>query len=201
MFTGIITNIGLVEELNFSDKKDLLIKVSTTKTPERKLDLGCSISCNGVCLTLIEKDCSKKRNQLSFQASKETLEKTNFQSLHIGDALNLEFAMKLGDELGGHMVSGHVDGCAKIEKIVKIKDSYKFTFTAENNLLKFISEKGSVTLNGTSLTVNKTEGNYFSVNLIDHTINNTTFETTKVGDLVNLEVDMLARYLDGIVNR
>ena len=193
MFTGIITNIGIVEELNFNKEKDLLIKISATKILQRKLQIGCSISCNGTCLTLVDKKISAKKNILSFQVSKETLEKTNFKKLKISDSINLEFAMRLGDEFGGHLVSGHIDGCAKINKITKIKDSYKFTFTAEKKLLKFISKKGSVTLNGTSLTVNEVKGNSFSVNLIKHTIDNTTFKFTKISDLVNLEVDMLAR--------
>ena len=114
--------------------------------------------------------------------------------------INLEFAMKLGDEFGGHMVSGHVDGCAKISQIEQIKDSHKFTFTTDKNFSKFISEKGSVTLNGTSLTVNEVEEKgSFSVNLISHTIENTSFKLAKIGDAVNLEIDMIARYLDRLV--
>ncbi len=200
MFTGIITNIGAVEELEFGAKKDLLVKISTKKIIGRKLEIGCSIACNGVCLTLIKKEISQKKTLLNFQASKETLDKTNLKNWQISELVNLEFALRFGDELGGHLVLGHVDGCAKIVAIKKIKDSHKFTFAVKDkNLMKFISPKGSVTLNGTSLTVNEVEDENFEVNLIAHTIENTAFKIAKVGDLVNLEIDMMARYLERLI--
>jgi riboflavin synthase len=201
MFTGIITNIGTIENLEYSKTKDLLMKISVTKTPKRKLEIGCSISCNGACLTLIEKKISGKKNILSFQVSNETLAKTNLKNLKLAEKINLEFAMQLGDELGGHMVSGHIDGCAKISKITKIKDSYKFAFETEKKLMKFISKKGSVTLNGVSLTVNEVKENSFCVNLIHHTIDNTTFKYANIGNLVNLEIDLLARYIGELLKK
>lgn len=196
MFTGIITNLGIVEELKTNNKKDLLLKISTKKVVNRKLEIGCSIACNGICLTLIKKEVKGAKNIFSFQASKETLEKTTLRNWQVGDLINLEFALRMGDELGGHLVSGHVDGFGKISAIKAIKDSHKFTFIAPKDLMKFIADKGSITIDGTSLTVNKVDKNSFSVNLIAHTIENTIFKNSQVGDVVNLEIDLLARYFE-----
>jgi riboflavin synthase len=196
MFTGIITNIAAIEELTYNKNKDLLLKISLQEKVKRKLEIGCSISCNGVCLTLIDKEISAKKTILSFQVSKETLSKTNFSNLKINDLINIEFSMKLGDELGGHMVLGHVDACVKVKEIKKIKDSYKFTFSADKKLIKFIVKKGSVTLNGVSLTVNEVKENNFSINLIRHTIENTNFKFSQINDLINFEIDLFARYLN-----
>ena len=197
MFTGIITHLGIIEELKSNSKKDLLIKISTAKNQvKRKLEIGCSIACNGTCLTLVAKKISGQKIIFSFQVSNETLEKTNLKNWKIDQLINLEFSMRLGDELGGHMVLGHVDGCAKITKITPIKGSQKFIFNADKKLLKFIAAKGSVTLNGVSLTVNEAKGSSFSVNLIPHTIEYTSFRDSKIGDLVNLEIDVIVRYLE-----
>lgn len=203
MFTGIITHLGILKEIKTNNKKDLLLKISVcsakdegkkgvTKKINRKLEIGCSIACNGICLTLIE----KKNNVFSFQASKETCEKTTIKNWKIGQKINLEFAMRLGDEFGGHMVLGHVDDIAKIKKITPVKDSKEFIFETKKELMKFIAKKGSVTLDGVSLTVNEVKKNSFSVNLIPHTIANTTFNNTVVDDLVNLEIDAIARYVE-----
>lgn len=191
MFTGIITHLGKISELKKNPKKDLLLKISVVGKINRKLVIGCSIACNGICLTLIE----QKKSLLSFQASRETCEKTTLENWKIGEEINLEFALRAGDELGGHMVLGHVDGTAKILAIQPIKDSKKFTFSTKKELMKFIAEKGSVTLNGASLTVNKVEKNSFSVNLIPHTIANTAFKNAAVNDFINLEIDVIARYV------
>jgi len=191
MFTGIITHLGKISELKKNPKKDLLLKISVVGKINRKLVIGCSIACNGICLTLIE----QKKSLLSFQASRETCEKTTLENWKIGEEINLEFALRAGDELGGHMVLGHVDGTAKILTIQPIKDSKKFTFSTKKELMKFIAEKGSVTLNGASLTVNKVEKNSFSVNLIPHTIANTAFKNAAVNDFINLEIDVIARYV------
>ena len=191
MFTGIITHLGKISELKKNPKKDLLLKISVFGKINRKLVIGCSIACNGICLTLIE----QKKSLLSFQASKETCEKTTLENWKIGEEINLEFALRAGDELGGHMVLGHVDGTAKILAIQPIKDSKKFTFSTKKELIKFIAEKGSVTLNGASLTVNEVEKNSFSVNLIPHTIANTAFKDSAVNDFINLEIDVIARYV------
>lgn len=199
MFTGIITNIGKVEALDFNTKKDLLLKISTDKNKiSRQLEIGCSIASNGICLTLISKKISGKKIIFSFQASNETCKKTNLKNWKIAEEINLEFALRLGDELGGHMVLGHVDDLAKIKKITKIKESHEFIFETKKELMKFIASKGSVTLNGVSLTTNEVKGNSFSVNIIPHTIANTNFKNAKIGDLVNLEIDPIARYVEKI---
>jgi len=196
MFTGIITNLGIVETLKTNSKKDLLLTVATGKILKRKLEIGCSIACNGICLTLISKKKLGTKNIFSFQASNETLQKTTLKNWQVGDLINLEFALRMGDELGGHLVAGHVDGCAKISGIEAVKESHKFTFTPQKDLMKFVAPKGSITINGTSLTINEVTKDSFSVNLIPHTIENTSFKNIKAGDLVNIEVDLLARYLE-----
>lgn len=191
MFTGIITHQGQVVELKQNAKRDLLLKISVAQKITRKLAIGCSIACNGICLTLIE----QKKNTLSFQASKETCAKTSLEKWKIGQIINLEFALRAGDELGGHLVLGHVDGVAKIKKIEAVKTSKKFTFEAPKDLMKFIASKGSVTLDGVSLTVNEVKKNLFSVNLIPHTIANTAFRNATLNDSINLEIDVIARYI------
>lgn len=191
MFTGIITHLGKVAEIKQNEKSDLLLKISVAQEIDRKLKIGCSIACNGVCLTLIKQEGTL----LSFQASKETCDKTTLANWQINQEINLEFAMRAGDEFGGHMVLGHVDGIAQIKEIEIIQESKKFTFEAPKDLMKFIAQKGSVTINGTSLTVNEVNKNIFSVNLIPHTIDNTAFKNTAVEDFVNLEIDVIARYI------
>lgn len=191
MFTGIITNLGVVEELTPDAKKDFLLKISTPKKILRKPKIGCSIAVNGICLTLIS--CAK--NIFSFQASEETCKKTTLKNWMTKQLVNLEFALKVGDEFGGHMVLGHVDAVVKIIAIKQIKNSHKFIFAAEKKLMKFIAEKGSVTLDGVSLTVNEVKKNSFSANIIPHTFANTNFKNLKIADSVNLEIDVVARYL------
>lgn len=194
MFTGIITNIGIVEKIKFSPKKDCLLAISIKEKISRKLEIGCSIACDGICLTLIKKE----KNLLFFQASEETGAKTALKKWFIGKKINIEFALRVGDEFGGHIVSGHIDGCAKLKTVKTIKDSISMTFALEKNatsLTKYIVEKGSICLNGTSLTINKTNGKLFAVNIIPHSLNNTNFAEIKVGDLVNVEIDLIARYV------
>ncbi len=199
MFTGIITNLGIVESLSSNKEKDLLIKISTQNKLDRKLKIGCSISCNGICLTLIKKEISGKKIIFSFQVSEETCKKTNLKNWKIGELINLEFAMQIGDEFGGHMVLGHIDDCVKIISIKKVKDSFKFTLENKKNIRQFISSKCSVALNGVSLTVNEVKNSSFSVNIIPHTIKNTSFKNYKVKDLVNIEIDLIARYLKNLI--
>lgn len=201
MFTGIVTNIGKIEELKFTSKKDCSLKISTAKITKRKIEIGCSIACNGICLTLVKKETATQKNNFFFQVSEETCAKTNLKNWKIGQQINLEFSMRMGDEFGGHMVLGHVDGVAKIKDIKPVKGSYKFIFEVEKNLMKFITEKGSVTLNGVSLTVNDVIKNLFSVNIIPHTFENTGFQNLKIGDSINLEVDAMARYAARILQK
>lgn len=198
MFTGIITNIGKVESLSKNSAKDLFLKISTDKNKvTRKLEIGCSIACNGICLTLIKKEIKGTTLLFSFQASLETCKKTTLNNWQLKEEINLEFALRVGDEFGGHIVLGHVDATGKIESIKQVKDSNIFTFSAPKSLMKFIAKKGSITINGVSLTVNEVKNNEFKANLIQHTIENTVFRNTKVGDFVNLEIDTIARYILG----
>ncbi len=200
MFTGIITNLGKVEKLEINNKKDALIVISCEKKNlKRKLEIGCSIAINGICLTLISKKILKENYLFSFQASNETCEKTTLEKLKIGEIVNLEFALRVGDELGGHMVLGHVDEVAKIVEIKKIKQSTKFTFSSSKKIMRFVAKKASIVINGVSLTINEVSGKNFSVNIIPHTLENTNFKHLKVGNLVNLEIDAIARYLDRLI--
>ncbi len=202
MFTGIITHIGNIESISRNQKHDLLLEISLAKKEIlRKLDIGCSIACNGICLTLIKKISKNLKTVLSFQASDETCNKTTIINWKKNQPINLEFALRVGDELGGHMVLGHVDAKAKIQSIKKVKQSNKFTFLAPKELMKFIVEKGSITIDGVSLTVNQVAKNSFSVNIIPHTLTNTAFSQAKVGDLVNLEIDAMARYAAKILKK
>ncbi|MFT6331798.1 MAG: riboflavin synthase [Lentimonas sp.] len=193
MFTGIITHIAKIQELNSKPNSDLEIALEINDKIERKLEIGCSISCSGACLTLTKKE----ENLLFFEASNETLSKTTIKNWKIGNEINLEFALRMGDELGGHMVSGHVD---KVAKILSIKpanqDSTIFDIEIPKDLVKFITTKGSIVLNGVSLTINQVFDNSFNVNIISHTLQNTNFRNLKLGDYLNLEIDLIARYLE-----
>ncbi len=197
MFTGIITNVVKLQNLSALSNQDLLITLELPKNNNRTLEIGCSIACNGACLTLVE----KTKDTLSFQASPETLNKTSIGSWKVGDKINLEFALRMGDELGGHLVAGHVDDVTKIIDIQSVnKDSWNFIIALPKNLTKFIAPKGSVVLNGVSLTINEVSDETFSVNIIKHTFDNTNFSSLKVGDTINLEVDLIARYVERMTN-
>lgn len=188
MFTGIITDIGEIIELE--QRGDLRARIKTAYDTDG-IDLGASIASDGVCLTVI----SLGDDWYDVEISAETVSKTNLDTWSVGKKVNLERALKVGDELGGHIVSGHVDGIAEIIKMEDEGDSTRISFRAPQDLAKFIAEKGSVTLNGTSLTVNEVEGNEFGINVIPHTQQVTTWGTAKVGDMVNLEIDTMARYV------
>ena len=196
MFTGIITDVGKIQKvtINKDGAGDTRFDVLTSYDPE-SIDMGASIAHSGVCLTVIEKGTSEAGHWFAVEASKETLDVTSAKNWQAGTALNLERALKMGDELGGHIVSGHVDGLATIKAITPEGDSMRFTFEATRELMPFIAPKGSVTLDGTSLTVNEVEGLTFGVNLIQHTQAVTTWGQSAVGDIVNLEIDVLARYV------
>ena len=188
MFTGIISSMGTVETLIGSDAG-----VRLTMHVDFDLDdveIGASISHAGCCLTVV----SKQGRSYDLDVSNETLSLTNLGQWQEGSKVNIERALKIGDELGGHIVSGHVDGLAKLISVKQDGDSYRLTFEAPAPLYRFIAPKGSVALDGISLTVNEVEGNTFGVNIIPHTWLHTTLSKTTVGDSVNLEVDRLARY-------
>ena len=191
MFTGIVTDIGEILELE--QRGDLRARIATA-WPVAGIDIGASIACEGVCLTVVAKG-DAPRNWFDVEISAESVSKTNLGGWKTGKKLNLERALKVGDELGGHIVSGHVDGVAVIEEMHDEGDSTRISFRAPDALARFIASKGSVALNGTSLTVNEVEGNRFGVNLIPHTQAVTTWGRARVGDGVNLEIDTLARYV------
>ena len=191
MFTGIVSDIGTIERTEM--RGDLRARISC-RYDMASVDLGASIACDGVCLTVV----AKGADWFEVDISAETLSKTNIggnNGWHAGKQINLERALRVGDELGGHIVSGHVDGIAVIDDIRDDGDSIRVTFSALPALTRFIAMKGSVALNGTSLTVNEVEGDSFGVNLIPHTREFTTWSERVTGDGVNLEIDTLARYV------
>lgn len=193
MFTGIISDQG--EVIALEQRGDLKARIATSYDVE-SIELGASIACDGVCLTVIAKG-SSPRNWFDVEISAESVNLTNIgrNSWHKGRIINLERALKVGDELGGHIVSGHVDGVAQIIAMRDEGDSTRYTFDAPDSLARFIAPKGSVALNGTSLTVNEVSGSQFGVNIIPHTKEVTTWATAKVGDWVNIEIDTMARYV------
>jgi riboflavin synthase len=191
MFTGIITDIGTV--LETEQQGDLRARIGTGFEVDG-IDIGASIACDGVCLTVIALG-RDPQNWFDVQISAESVSKTNLDTWSAGKRLNLERALKVGDELGGHIVSGHVDGVAEIVAMQDEGDSTRVTLRAPDALAKFIAPKGSVALNGTSLTVNDVNGTDFGINFIPHTKEMTTWGDAKTGDRVNLEIDTLARYV------
>lgn len=193
MFTGIITDIGTVS--NLEQHGDLRVRINT-RYDHNGIDIGASIACSGVCLTVIEKGVANTQNWFDVEVSAETISKTNIGAKwQAGAQVNLERPLKVGDELGGHIVSGHVDGVATVTSITDEGDSTRVTFEAPMPLAKFIATKGSVALNGTSLTVNNVDGASFDVNVIPHTKSETTWGDLAIGDPINLEIDTLARYV------
>ncbi|MCR9107782.1 riboflavin synthase [Marivita sp. XM-24bin2] len=188
MFTGIVTDIGEIRSLEH--RGDLRARIGTAYDTQN-IDIGASIACSGVCLTVVELG----PDWFDVEISAETLDKTNIGQWVEGQKINLERALKVGDELGGHIVSGHVDGLAEIVEMRPEGDSVRYTFEAPRALARFIAPKGSVALDGTSLTVNEVDETRFGVNIIPHTQEVTTWGASKVGDRVNLEIDTLARYV------
>lgn len=193
MFTGIITDIG--EILETEKRGDLRARILTRYDIET-IDIGASIACDGVCLTVVATG-EAPRNWFDVDISAETVNLTNIgqNDWSAGRRINLERALKIGDELGGHIVSGHVDGVAHLVEMFDEGDSTRMVFEAPEPLAKFIAPKGSVALNGTSLTVNEVAGCRFGVNVIPHTKEVTTWGDRRVGDAINLEVDTMARYV------
>ncbi len=188
MFTGIVTDMGEIVELE--QRGDLRARIKTSYDTGG-IDIGASIACNGVCLTAIELG----PDWFDVEISAESVSKTNIGTWTVGARVNLERALKVGDELGGHIVSGHVDDVAEIVKIRDEGDSTRVTIKTTPALSRFIASKGSITLNGTSLTVNEVEGDEFGVNFVPHTKKVTTWGEMAEGDKVNLEVDTMARYV------
>lgn len=191
MFTGIVTDVGRL--LKAEDRNDgRLLRIGTTYDPA-SIDLGASITVDGICLTVTDKGAAET-NWFEVFAALETLNVTEVGKWREGRRVNLERSLKIGDELGGHIVSGHIDGMAEIVGKEATGDQIAFTFLVADDIAPFIAKKGSVALNGTSLTVNSVEGNRFSVHLIPYTVAVTSWGDYGVGDRVNIEVDPMARY-------
>ena len=192
MFTGIISDVGEVTEITQQGERSRLILASAFDPGS--IALGASIAISGVCLTVVEAAPRYSGSRLTFDVGAETLAVTTLGSLHAGDKVNLERALRMGDELGGHIVSGHVDGIAEIRSRRDFDGMAHFRFHVPSALARFIAPKGSVALEGTSLTVNAVEGADFEVLLIPHTLAVTAWGGRKTGDRVNIEVDQMARY-------
>jgi riboflavin synthase len=196
MFTGIISDLGTVERIEH--RGDLRVRIRSGFDPE-SIAVGASIACDGICLTVVDRGPEGDGAWFDVDVSAETVARTNLQhgrtAWQTGTRINLERALRLGDELGGHIVSGHVDGQAEVMSVTDEGDSTRILFKAPETLARFIAPKGSVALNGTSLTVNEVQGQVFGVNIIPHTRSHTTFGQVQPGDFVNLEIDTLARYV------
>jgi riboflavin synthase len=195
MFTGIVTDVGRVRAIEKRGDTHIVI---ATAYDTSAVEMGASIACAGVCLTVVDKGGAKDR-WFAVTASGETLSKTNLGAWKAGDSLNLERPMRVGDEFGGHIVSGHIDGTAEVKSIQPEGESIRMVFEAPAPLARFIAAKGSVALDGVSLTVNDVDGARFGVNIIPHTRKVTTFGKLKPGAKVNLEIDLLARYVARLV--
>jgi riboflavin synthase len=193
MFTGIVSDVGEILAVEPRAEGLRRLKVACSY-PIDSIAIGASISHSGVCLTVVETAAAGNRTAISVDAAAETLRLTTARNWTQGTRLNLERAMKVGDELGGHIVAGHVDGVAELISREDLPDMAKLTLRAPRELMRFVATKGSVALDGASLTVNEVTDETFSVLLIPHTLAVTTFGTAKAGDKMNLEIDLMARY-------
>jgi riboflavin synthase len=192
MFTGIITAIGTIDSLTpIGAGRDMRATIACPWPDTATIPLGASIACSGCCLTAVEVSAS----HFAVEASAESLSLTTLGTWRPGTRINLERSLRIGDELGGHLVSGHVDGLAEVLSVTPDHGSQRWQFRAPHGLARFIARKGSVALDGVSLTVNEVDGDVFGVNLIFHTVAVTTFADRAQGDQVNLEIDTLARYV------
>lgn len=191
MFTGIITDIGRVLETQQEPRLTERRIIIETSYDTETIEIGSSIACSGVCLTVVQIGA----NWVSFDVSAETISKSTIAFWEIGSRVNLERSLSVGDELGGHLVSGHIDGMGELLSVTKIGSSVKLLFGSPRNLMKFIAVKGSISIDGVSLTVNEVVASTFCVNIIPHTLNVTTLGSMKPNTSVNLEVDLLARYV------
>ena len=194
MFTGIITDLGSVRAVSKSG--DWRFEFDTGYDTGQ-IDIGASIACSGCCLTVV----NKGPGWFAADVSAETISKTVCGSWEEGSQVNFERPLKANDELGGHIVSGHVDGVGSITSIEREGDSYRFQFEVPTALAHYIASKGSIAVNGVSLTVNEVDGNTFGVNIIPHTREMTSFGTANTGDRVNLEIDLLARYVARLLEK
>jgi riboflavin synthase len=195
MFTGIVTDVGKVRHVEKRGDTHIVI---ATKYDVSAIDMGASIACSGACMTVVDKGSAKDR-WFAFTASGETLSKTTLGAWKVGETVNLERPMRVGDEFGGHIVTGHVDAVAEIVSVKPEGESVRLVFEVPKKLSKLVAAKGSVALDGVSLTVNDVDGSRFGVNIIPHTQKVTTFGRAKPGTKVNFEVDLMARYVARLV--
>jgi riboflavin synthase len=194
MFTGIVTDVGRITRVD--ERNDVRRIAIASRYDADTIDIGASIACNGICLTVVSREANSEGGALfEVEAAPETLTVTTAQDWTIGTPINLERSLRLGDELGGHLVSGHVDGLAVIVSREDYSETTKFVFEAPHALARFIATKGSVALDGTSLTVNGVDGDRFDCLLIPHTLKVTNWGGRQPGDRINLEVDTIARYV------
>lgn len=200
MFTGIVTDIGEVTAVEPRGEGLRRVRIASIY-PRETIAIGASIACAGVCLTAIETGETSGRSWFAVDAAAETLRLTTAGAWRVGTRLNLERALKVGDELGGHIVSGHVDGLAELLAREELTEMARFTLRAPKALARFIAAKGSVALDGVSLTVNDVTDDQFTVLIIPHTLKVTTLGAVKNGDKLNLEVDTLARYAARLAER
>jgi riboflavin synthase len=194
MFTGIIAAVGRIDAVE-SNGGDLSLRVAMTTLDLNDVALGDSIAINGVCLTVV----AMAADILSFDVSRESISRTSLGTVKKGSMVNLEKALAVGERLGGHFVSGHVDGLGKVISMKQSARSVQFRFEVPAGLERYIAEKGSICIDGTSLTVNAVKDNWFEVNIIPHTMQETIMSHYKVGTEVNLEVDLIARYLERLL--
>lgn len=194
MFTGIVSDLGRVRAI--AKRGDTRIEIATSYDLDT-VEIGASIACSGPCLTVVEKSA----DWFAVEASAETLARTTLGGWEVGTAVNLERAMRVGDELGGHIVSGHVDAVAAIVDMKPEGDSVRFVFEIPGEFAAYVAPKGSIAIDGVSLTVNEAEGSRFGVNIISHTRAVTTFGARRTGDSVNVEIDTIARYVARLLGK
>ena len=196
MFTGIIEEIGTIKEFSKGNNSALIVVECEKIGVNEGIKTGDSIAIDGVCQTVIKFG----PNSFSAQVSSETLNVTTFKNFKNGDKVNLERALTLNSRLGGHIVTGHVDGPGKLKNIQKLNEFYNLTFETEKELVKYLVKKGSITINGISLTIADTTENEFLVAVIPHTFENTNLKYLKTGDFVNIESDILAKYVEKLLS-
>ena|SRR5437763_6191374 len=195
MFTGIVTDLGEVRHLEKRGDTHIVMGTHYDVAP---IDVGASVACSGICMTVVDKGSARDR-WFAVTASGETLSRTTVGTWAIGTPVNLERSVRVGDELGGHIVTGHIDGTAELLRLMPEGESTRMTFVVPKDLAPFIAPKGSVALDGVSLTVNEVDGVQFGVNIIPHTLKVTTFGRLKQGARVNVEIDLLARYVQRLI--
>ncbi|MEY8215366.1 MAG: riboflavin synthase [Colwellia sp.] len=198
MFTGIIEAVGTIKAININGQGARLV-IATNQLDMSDVKLGDSIAANGICLTVVDYDAASNSGSYSADVSNETLQRTGFAHYTVGTHVNLEKAMLASTRFGGHMVSGHVDGVSDVLSIVNNGNSIEYWLSMPKDLAHYIAEKGSITIDGTSLTVNALSDNKFRLTIVPHTVKETIFAHYQVGTKVNLEVDLIARYLERLL--